>query len=539
MYLRADVLENDSPARQMSHFVRRWPQGNLWYLYGSRFLSWITDVYGEERLRAVADDYGKQIIPWAHQPLDATRHRAHVRRAVPRVDGPPRRPLRRADARGRNARRSRGGTAHAPRTDSSQPTLHPRLADNPGVPSELLYFRDDGHSRSGLYRLALGGHPARGRGQHGRGRRIARGAHQLDKRTARSPTTVRSSSIRSPSPGESTASTTLFLPRAPDRRAGTSPSASGSPKGSAPKSRSEPRRPQVVFTRNHRGTATLMIARSRRPARALERARSRAERSLRAGVHAALFARRQVGGLQLVDARRLPRHPAGRSLHRTSSSEITHDRAMDWEPSFSPDGNLIFFASDRRFGHPQHLRVRAQHEKLWQVTNVRTGALFPEVSPDGKTLVYVGYTSYGHDLYSMALDPATLASKRALRGHSARHARFSACRGLRRIVAQRDHRTPSLQPASHAAPAIVGLQLRPGIVRHRPFAHHIGRAMSWGITRLLHRCSSKPSKAIRKSASATPTDGSPSISAWALYRVTDADPHWRRSTALHSSNAWA
>ena len=66
MYLRADVLSHRlAPLDQMSHFVRRWPQGNLWYLYGSRFLRWIADVYGESSLRAVIADYGQQVIPWS------------------------------------------------------------------------------------------------------------------------------------------------------------------------------------------------------------------------------------------------------------------------------------------------------------------------------------------------------------------------------------------------------------------------------------------------------------------------------------------
>ncbi|HET9932138.1 MAG TPA: hypothetical protein VFQ35_15650, partial [Polyangiaceae bacterium] len=38
------------------------------------------------------------------------------------------------------------------------------------------------------------------------------------------------------------------------------------------------------------------------------------------------------------------------------------------------------------------------------VTNVVTGAYMPAISPDGKTLVYVGYTSKGFDLYRMPID---------------------------------------------------------------------------------------------------------------------------------------
>ena len=65
MFMRADVLEdNIASIDQISHIVRRWPQGNLYYQYGSFFTKWVSDTYGEESLRKAAADYGKQLIPW-------------------------------------------------------------------------------------------------------------------------------------------------------------------------------------------------------------------------------------------------------------------------------------------------------------------------------------------------------------------------------------------------------------------------------------------------------------------------------------------
>jgi hypothetical protein len=46
----------------------------------------------------------------------------------------------------------------------------------------------------------------------------------------------------------------------------------------------------------------------------------------------------------------------------------------------------------------------ATHD-LKQVTNVINGAYYPEASPDGKTLAYIGYTAKGFDLFVMPLDP--------------------------------------------------------------------------------------------------------------------------------------
>ncbi|MGH7269587.1 MAG: BamA/TamA family outer membrane protein, partial [Polyangiaceae bacterium] len=66
MWMRADVLENNVATLDVfSNIPRRWPQGNIWYLYGSFFMQWIADTYGEQAIRAMIDDYGRQIIPYA------------------------------------------------------------------------------------------------------------------------------------------------------------------------------------------------------------------------------------------------------------------------------------------------------------------------------------------------------------------------------------------------------------------------------------------------------------------------------------------
>jgi hypothetical protein len=85
--------------------------------------------------------------------------------------------------------------------------------------------------------------------------------------------------------------------------------------------------------------------------------------------------------------------------------DVTHDRAMDMTPVWSPDGKTLYFSSDRSgifniYAYDLAARTFAM------VTNVRTGAFMPAVSADGKTLVYSGYTTYGHDLYAMAIDPS-------------------------------------------------------------------------------------------------------------------------------------
>jgi hypothetical protein len=60
----------------------------------------------------------------------------------------------------------------------------------------------------------------------------------------------------------------------------------------------------------------------------------------------------------------------------------------------------VLFSSDRT-GIYDVYAYELRTGRLSQVTNVRTGAFYPELSPDGRTLVYVGYGTDGFDLYSM------------------------------------------------------------------------------------------------------------------------------------------
>jgi Tol biopolymer transport system component len=84
---------------------------------------------------------------------------------------------------------------------------------------------------------------------------------------------------------------------------------------------------------------------------------------------------------------------------------LMFDRAMDVDPRFSPDGRFVLFASDRTGIYDVYAHELAT-ARLYQVTNLATGAFQPVVSPDGKQLVYTGFTSDGFDLYVTSYDPA-------------------------------------------------------------------------------------------------------------------------------------
>src|SRR5262249_26751622 len=150
-----DVLEdNFATLDQMSQDVRRWPGGDIPYLYGGKFMAWIIATYGEDTIGAVATDYGANIVPWG---INRSIRRATGRTYVELYDTwhAERERESRAPAAAIVARGLRVGArlTHAGYVAAS-PRWVPRRARD-GEREELLYFRDDGHLPAGLYRLPL------------------------------------------------------------------------------------------------------------------------------------------------------------------------------------------------------------------------------------------------------------------------------------------------------------------------------------------------------------------------------------------------
>ncbi|MCA9691893.1 MAG: PD40 domain-containing protein, partial [Myxococcales bacterium] len=89
---------------------------------------------------------------------------------------------------------------------------------------------------------------------------------------------------------------------------------------------------------------------------------------------------------------------------RGETERITADRYLDLQPSWTPDGAYILFSSDRDDVFNVYAYDVAARE-LKQVTNVLGGAFDPVVSHDGARMAYVGYSSYGYDLWVMEFKP--------------------------------------------------------------------------------------------------------------------------------------
>jgi WD40-like Beta Propeller Repeat len=87
--------------------------------------------------------------------------------------------------------------------------------------------------------------------------------------------------------------------------------------------------------------------------------------------------------------------------------EITRDRAIDMSPAWSRDGRYLFFDSDRTGISNIYARDLGDGS-TWQVTNVLGGAFRAAPSPDGTRLAFeAAVPAGGNDLFELMLDPAS------------------------------------------------------------------------------------------------------------------------------------
>jgi len=91
-------------------------------------------------------------------------------------------------------------------------------------------------------------------------------------------------------------------------------------------------------------------------------------------------------------------NPDGSNLRKLTTSS-----AIDTEPFFTPDGQSIYFTSDRG-GTPQIYRMAASGGEPVRITFDGDYNVSPRVSPDGKTLAYISRVSGRFQLMAMDLE---------------------------------------------------------------------------------------------------------------------------------------
>jgi len=390
MFLRADALAD--------HFVgfdqlcsgggNRWPHGVGLYLYGSFFIQYIVDRFGDRVLSDIATEYGQQTVPIAinRTVLHATGQTyeqlypaflASVRERVTRE---------------RAAIEARGLREGVRVTTQGEQLFYPRFLPDGHT---VAYQSSDGDSHTQLRTIALGhSEPRSPRPVAGEWTDAMTG-FALDTRAQRMIVSdvgfhrgiypyheLYDSPVRLEADGRLVAS---------DRTARTDGARARYPDLS-------PDDDHVAFACNQRGSSDLC------------------EYSLADGRTATLVRSPEFGQIYT------PRYsPDGRSIAYSqwlqggyrdivvydratrAQRRLTHDRAVDMQPVFTPDGRWIVWCSDRT-GVPNLYAYELATGTERQVTNVLTGAYMPALSPDGRTLVYVGYSTSGWDLYRMPFD---------------------------------------------------------------------------------------------------------------------------------------
>ncbi|HEY8041771.1 MAG TPA: hypothetical protein VIF15_18330, partial [Polyangiaceae bacterium] len=366
------------------------------------------ETYGEQAIRAMIDDYGRQLIPYGmNRSIRRATGRTYEELYPAWIDS-----LRRSFGAQADAVRARGVREGVRVTHTGNTAQHPRWIPASAWPEhagELVFFVDDGHTTPGHWALPLVRDEA---------------GHVLGSREDRRELLIRTNGAGSVSfmpDGTSVFSSgdihdNLFLfddlfelpahEKSPTGLEGKRVRWSDGWRALDPSVSPDGRR--VVFTTNHRGTTTLMIA-------------DVVPSPEKAGAHAVANARALVPSGRFDQAftpRWAPdnRHVAYSAWQRGgyrdvrivdtldgSVVDVTRDRAIDGGPSFSADGRWLYFHSDRT-GIMNVYAFEVATGRLRQVTNVLTGAYQPEPSPDGKSLAYLGYTHSGYDVFVMALD---------------------------------------------------------------------------------------------------------------------------------------
>ena len=76
-------------------------------------------------------------------------------------------------------------------------------------------------------------------------------------------------------------------------------------------------------------------------------------------------------------------------------------------PVWTPDGEYVIFAAAVGDASFRIHRADVRSGAISRLEGTGESAEFPDVSPDGRAIVYVGYGPEGHDLYSISLDAAS------------------------------------------------------------------------------------------------------------------------------------
>lgn len=377
MILRTSALQDRlQRLDEISSAPIPFPHGSIPYLYGSRFLWWLANRYGEDNLRFMTADYGNRMIPFGV----SQSARMSFGRDLDELYGEWVRHERAQAGRVRDRVLARGLREGRPLVSMAETTFYPVF--HPTRPGELLYVGHDGHSPNALRRLVVDGQGRAtservwetGINEMGPPAWDGAGAwvHQAD---YASRVHLRYDLYRAGPDGARrvTEDARLAFPTVVgDARVAVRLTREG--------------HELVAFDGRGRVTRVLLPARARR--------RLYGPRLSPDG--------RRVAFSMMEDGQR---DVWVLELGAEVPVRLTDDSAMDLNPAWSPDGRFLLFSSDRS-GIYDLYAWEAATGRIAQVTSVLGGAFSPTVSADGRWLVYVGYTAKGFNLFILPFSPA-------------------------------------------------------------------------------------------------------------------------------------
>ncbi len=374
--------DKDLRIDEISGAPRQFPRGNAAYVYGSHFLRYIFDRFGDDTVREMSHTSGKHPVPFA------------INRQIAKVVGEPFTELY-EDWKGylrdryglQEMAAERRGLAIGRRlTHSAEANFFAQFSADG---REIYWLQSDGRRRPHVRAMPVGGDHSSARDvaqieamgpfdllpdgsfvfeQGGRTYRREYAFQDLFRWDARTQTTTRlSKGMRARDPAVS-----------PDGR-------------------------RVAFSKNESsesvlavmdaapGAAASVVWRGERHDQAYQPAWSPD------GTRIAFSAWRRGGFRDILVV----------ELASGAVEEITVDRAIDMNPAWSSDGRILYFDSDRT-GIANVYAYDVADRALSQVTNVLGGAYRPHPSPDGTRLVFdAAVPAGGYDLYELPIDRAT------------------------------------------------------------------------------------------------------------------------------------
>jgi len=377
MYLRMAVLEGKLlEMDQITSNTRYFPRGTVSYLYGARFTKYIADRFGEDKLTEISHAYGGTAIPYS---INRIAKRALGRTYV-QLYADFKEHLRRRYALQKMLVERRGPTSFEKVTDHGESCGSPRFSSDG---RELVYVDTDGRSQMAIKVLDTATNKIKGQfdsfggsgvGFTPDGEYLVYGQSSIWNTVY----TYQDIFVRQRSTGRVRQLTSGMRARDP----------AVSPDGR-----------KVAFVTNELGSMSLVV---------MPLDGGKPDRLYRGSDGDQLFTPRwSPDGRQLVYSRW--RAGGDRDIYlmeiaTRKTRRITADRALDMDPMFSADGKRIYFSSDRTGIYNIYCHD-VDSGQLRQVTNVLGAAFLPAVSPDEKTMYYVGFSSRGFDLHRMKLDP--------------------------------------------------------------------------------------------------------------------------------------